>query len=66
MSRRIIQIAAMPAGHATQTPDRGESNVAALYALCDDGSLWAFGEKHPWKQISGVPQDDATPGEVTT
>jgi hypothetical protein len=56
MTRRIIQIATMPAGHANNTPLKGESNVAALYALCDDGSLWAYGEGCPWKQLVGIPQ----------
>ena len=55
--RRIIQIAAQPAvanalGEATHT--------AALYALCDDGTLWVlYDPSEVWETVERIPQDGA-------
>jgi hypothetical protein len=50
--RRIIQISA----HAGDSDD-----YSAVYALCDDGTLWKRASGHAeayWKQIDNVPDKD--------
>lgn len=55
MSRRIVQIAA--AG-GWMSPDYG--NVPnALYALCDDGTLWVqWYAGAEWESVRGIPHPD--------
>jgi hypothetical protein len=50
--RKVIQIACMPMPSPLQDP--------ALYALCDDGSMWALSEDSGgWVRLKSVPQDGA-------
>jgi hypothetical protein len=50
VSRRVVTQIASLAGFA----DRGPKVVA----LCNDGTLWAFGHGTPWARCSPVPQGD--------
>lgn len=45
--RQIVQIATMPAE---------PSFNSCIYALCNDGSLWALSEK-VWLRLKDIPQD---------
>lgn len=56
--RKIIQIAAIPAG-----VNGYSSNSGQLFALCDDGKLFSFVlsqyvTKNPWFEIEPIPQDE--------
>lgn len=57
MSRKVIQIATMPESF----DPRGHGSVtAALYALCDDGTLWSLGDGSQWNDwmpVKPVPQE---------
>lgn len=47
--RKIVQIAARAEGEAT---------AAMLFALCDDGTLWAMWvDGGGWKKVVSIPQD---------
>lgn len=53
MTRKIIQICARPEGSDT---------YAALFALCDDGSLWGtfasgVSWEKGWQRMDPIPQD---------
>lgn len=54
MKRKIIQVAT--------TPDTVDFH-AALYALCDDGTLWTMSlsgesnETEKWEKIKDIPQE---------
>ena len=38
----------------------GKDSCDDLVALCDDGSLWYFGEtSNDWHRMKDIPQDDA-------
>lgn len=54
-SRKVIQIATMPQKEST---GRMEQVPAALYALCDDGTMWALnaGTNDWWLEVKAVPQ----------
>jgi hypothetical protein len=57
LARRIAQIACMPAieqGGLAPTP-------SALYALCNDGSVWAISDAtaDTWLRLKDIPQDGA-------
>lgn len=65
MTRRIIQIAAtydMGEGVGNREPTYQPDT--ALYALCNDGTVWRLilGSWHP---VDGIPQDDAQPDAHT-
>ena len=49
--RRVIQIQALPASHVAYTADRD----GILYALCDDGTMWALNGNNTWERIKDVP-----------
>lgn len=51
MKRKIIQIAIAP---------ETESTIAVLYALCDDGTLWALVDNNTseWEAVKPIPQDE--------
>lgn len=54
MSRKVIQIATMPESRAS-----GDVSVTAvLYALCDDGTMWAisYDEWNDWREVKPIPQ----------
>jgi len=60
MARRIIQIAAVPAG---------STNDETLYALADDGSAWflvltRLSDRY-WIRLPELPQDDDRPSDQT-
>jgi len=48
--RKIIQIVATP---------ETKQEIGALFALCDDGSVWirVFINQAKWKRIEDIPQD---------
>lgn len=46
--RTIIQIAATP---------ETKHGYAALYALCQDGSLWRWTQSE-WTRVKEIPQDE--------
>lgn len=50
--RKVIQIVVMP---------QGVTESAALYALCDDGTIWAMNVGYPWGRVTAVPQSEAQP-----
>lgn len=54
MKRRIIQIAAHEVDES-----------AALYALCNDGSVWFRWRGGPWEREDPIPQHGATPYKAT-
>lgn len=54
MTRRIVQIAAV--GHENNQLWQGHTE---LFALCDDGSLWAQSHGEPqWHSVIDIPQDE--------
>lgn len=56
MKRKIIQIAT--AGH--ENVSATQCNLT-LFALCDDGTLWETNDqKTTWREVSPVPQSEAT------
>lgn len=46
MARRIVQIATYPMVGST-----------SVYALCNDGTLWALHGRKDWTRLKDVPQD---------
>jgi hypothetical protein len=46
--RKIVQITAVPGA------DNGESSI---YALCDDGTLWALSHSGQWHELPAIPQN---------
>ena len=49
VQRQVVQIAAASG-----------QNVDVLYALCDDGSVWAIAPlkvETPWRRLLDIPQD---------
>jgi hypothetical protein len=36
--------------------DNGESSI---YALCDDGTLWALSHSGQWHEMPAIPQDES-------
>jgi hypothetical protein len=51
--RKIIQIFAIPCGSAEM-----ESNSTIVFALCNDGTVWAIGRKDNWSKLPDIPQGD--------
>jgi hypothetical protein len=53
--RKIIQVATL-AG----TPDipYKTGQPAAIYALCDDGTLWAMNVGNAWARVVSIPDTD--------
>lgn len=51
--RKIIQICAIPTGEATGVCN----NRPALYALCNDHTIWQL-EKGEWQKAPDISQDD--------
>lgn len=54
-SRRVVQICAIP---------ETDGNYCTVYALCDDGTIWAKVPRPDngaeWMQVVGVPQPEIT------
>lgn len=48
--RKTVQISAIPGT---------EYSHACIYALCDDGSLWASVNSDGWTKLPPIPQEDA-------
>ena len=56
MTRRPIQITAVP---AFETADASMFICDAIYALCDDGTVWVMASPQvsaEWKELPAVPQ----------
>ena len=52
--RKVIQIAAIPCG----TSAAGTVNDPALFALCNDGTVWVMdGTKKNWERFKPIPKD---------
>jgi hypothetical protein len=56
MRRKIVQLA------ATHWPEEDVDEGDALFALCDDGSVWLHHwrfKDHPegWERLADIPQD---------
>jgi|SRR5580692_11830592 hypothetical protein len=52
--RKIIQICAIPVGNCPT-----QYNTNALYALCNDGSLWIKkSDYETWHKLPDIPQDE--------
>lgn len=49
--RKVIQIACLPADSSAFH----HSTLATLYALCDDGTIWAVNSETPWHEVGPVP-----------
>jgi hypothetical protein len=57
-TRRVIQIATW--GSNATDHDGCISEVDALYALCDDGTIWSWLDKaRGWSEVTPVPQPAA-------
>lgn len=54
--RKVIQIATMPESRFKASGD--VSVTAAIYALCDDGTMWAisYDEWNDWREVKPIPQ----------
>lgn len=57
--RKIIQIETFPV-NSLILPDGTTNTQSAVFALCDDGTLWMqlIGGGGEWTPIDGVPQGD--------
>ena len=48
------------AGVVMSPPDRKVVQITscnlALYALCDDGTVWVYGGREGWSQLQEIPQ----------
>lgn len=54
--RKVIQIAAIPCGTATNVVST--VNEAALFALCNDGTMWVLDSTTKgWEPFKPIPQD---------
>lgn len=55
LNRRVTQICAIP---------ETEGSYCTVYALCDDGTIWAkvarLDNGAEWGQVTGVPQPEIT------
>ena len=58
--RKIIHIACTPASEHKTTVHGAIAFPPGIFALCDDGTLWAK-ECGPWSQIDPIPQSEAAP-----
>lgn len=51
--RKVIQLAVKPASDTEFS-----SHGAALYALCDDGTMWVQWDRNNWwERVEGVPPE---------
>ena len=53
--RKIIQVATMP---ATPSNTYQHEQPSTLYALCDDGTLWAVVARSRWTRVKDIPDTD--------
>lgn len=52
--RKIIQISAIPYGSF----DENSGNVAGVWCLCDDNTMWCFIPSiNKWQMAEDIPQD---------
>lgn len=60
MKRKVIQIAAV----RRSNPDENHIYPSAIFALCNDGTMWSRQfinqdpTKNEWKQIGDIPQPE--------
>jgi hypothetical protein len=65
--RKVIQIAyseCVAVAPEMHNARMSKQSMSGLFALCDDGSMWAMcdpWERNDWDRVQDVPQDDLAP-----